>query len=95
MGTRKPLQKMSMENQTATSNEFYWFLSHTTSISVKHIHPKTDVMSFLEISIGRRLHHVRVCCTFGGQKQKWDSSSEGKTKTNYTNSFPSKWTALQ
>ena len=80
---------MSMENQTAPSKEFYWFLSHTTSISVKHINPKTDIMRFLEIIIGRRLLNIRVCFTFGGQKQKWDSSSEGNRKSNYTNGFPS------
>ena len=40
------------------------------SISVKHINPKTDVMRFIEISIGRRLLNIRVAFTFGGQKQK-------------------------
>ena len=59
------------KNWRATSKEFYWFLSHTTWISVKHINPKTDVMRFLEISIGRMLHNIRVSFTFGGQKQKW------------------------
>lgn len=65
--------KCPWKNRTATSKEFYWFLSHTTWISVKHVNPKTDVMRFLEISIGRRLLNIRVSFTFGGQKQKWVS----------------------
>lgn len=40
---------------------------------MKHVNPKTDVMRFLEISIGRRLLNIRVSFTFGGQKQKWVS----------------------
>lgn len=65
--------KCPWKNWTATSKESYWFLSHTTWISVKHVNPKTDVMRFLEISIGRRLLNIRVSFTFGGQKQKWVS----------------------